>query len=450
MNKMKKLLSVVLAVVLALSAFSIMGSAAKTAYRTVDELKALDAYSPYGQVTRLSTEERTSIVFDALDNLLAKTNINMGKVFDVLGLSVTIDLTSVDRLCYSFDTIKDTFTNPLATIAMGIVNLGILESLNVDTWATGMSRDGKANFTILSEILEFLSANTTLVGKVFTDGLDLGLVSLGDMSAIENIIMDLPGLVKGLVFPLIERWDDPVSLIKTYDERVKGNGNVENTVNERVKKLFSDNMSITTLKYDANGNMTSEHTNWKKTATGSAAPTASDSSLRYYYQIVGNTMYSYHIVDAAEAEALAKAGKNVTAYTYIQENQVYRLEQEVEGSTTYVWKAYELDENGNVVKNADGSDKYLGTLKYYNDDSQFLPGFSGKDFDLVDMSLADLLYTFIPDVFANMAPVVLNGSVKKALADFLGASFKYIGQGGPEADDAVLCTLYFSKFHMAQ
>ena len=43
MNKMKKLLSVVLAVVLAFSAFSVLGSAAKTAYKTVDELKALDA-----------------------------------------------------------------------------------------------------------------------------------------------------------------------------------------------------------------------------------------------------------------------------------------------------------------------------------------------------------------------------------------------------------------------
>ena len=163
MNKMKKLLSVVLAVVLAFSAFSVLGSAAKTAYKTVDELTALDAYSPYGQVTRLSLEERTSIVFDALDNLLGKANINMGKVFDVLGLSVTIDLTSIDRLCYSFDTIKDTFTSTLASIAMGIVNLGILESLNVDTWATGMSRDGTAQFTILSELLEFLSANTKLV-----------------------------------------------------------------------------------------------------------------------------------------------------------------------------------------------------------------------------------------------------------------------------------------------
>ncbi len=442
MNKMKKLLSVVLAVVLAFSAFSVLGSAARTAYKTVDELTALDAYSPYGQVTRLSLEERTSIVFDALDNLLPSLNINMGKVFDVFGLSVTIDLTSIDRLCYSFDTIKDTFTDGLAQFAMGVVNLGILESLEVDTWQTGMSRDGTAQFTILSEIIEFLSNNTNLVNKVFTDGLDLGIVSLGDMSAIEDIIKNLPGMIKGLVYPMIERWDDPVSLIQTYDNNIANGGSVEEIANMRVKKLFSDNMSITTIKYDADGNMTSEHTKqWLATATGSAAPTASTNSLRYYYQIVnGTTMYSYHIVDAAEAKALAEDGddsNNVAAYNYIQENQVYRLEQEVPGSATYVWKAYEIDAEGNVVKDGNGNDKYLGTLKYYNDDSQFLPGITGDDIDLRTMSLADLLYKFLPVVFENMAPVVLNGSVKKALADFLGASFQYVGDVGSDEVNAL-------------
>ena len=429
MNKTKKLLSVVLAVVLALSAFSIMGSAAKTNYKTVDELTALGAYSPYGQVTRLSAEERTSIVFDALDNLLAKTNINMGTVFDVLGLSVTIDLTSIDRLCYSFDTIKNTFTNGLAEFAMGIVDLGILESLNVDKWQTGMSRAGTAQFTILSVILDFLSSNTTLIDKLFTDGLDLGLVSLGDMSSIENLIMDLPGLVKGLVFPLIERWDDPLSLIKTYDTNSKGNGNVESTVNARVKKLFTDNMSITTVKYDADGNMTSEHEGMPIYTTVPGTPT-NDSPRHYFYQS-GNSLKVYHIVDAKEAEDRAKdtdPDNDAAAYTYVAQEETYYLEQEVEGSATYVWKA----------EKTDGMNTWTETLKYYNDDSQLLPGIDGDDFDLATMSAGELLYKFIPVVFEDMAPVVLNGSVKKALAEFVGVDFTYVGQGGPEADDAVM------------
>ncbi len=448
MNKMKKLLSVVLAVVLALSAFSVMGSAAVTKYQTVDDLKALDAYSPYGQVTRLSTEERASIVQDFLDTVLPGLGINMGEVFNVLGLSITIDLSSVDRLCYSLDTVKDTLSNGLASIAMGIVNLGVLEQLNMDSWNTGIDRAGDSQLTLFAELFELLSNNTGLVNSILTDGLDLGLVGglIGgglDLSSINEMVTDLPSLVKGLVFPLIERWDDSLALIKTYDTRVKGDGNVENTLAERVQKLFSDNMSITTVKYDANGNMTSEHTVWKNTATGSAAPTASNNSLRYYYQINGTTMQSYHIVDAEEAEALAKDNddsNNVAAYNYIKENQIYRLEQEVPGSATYVWKAYEVDKDGNVVKDAEGNDKYLGTLKYYNDDSQFLKGFDASQIKLNDanVSAGDLLYTFIPTVFDKLATVVLNGSVKKALAEFFGAKFSYVGKAGPDGDDAVL------------
>ena len=436
MNKMKKLLSVLLAVVIALSCMSVMASAAKTAYKTVDELNALDAYSPYGQVTRLSLEERSSIVLDFLDNVLPGLNINMGTVFDVLGLSVTIDLTSVDRLCYSFDTIKSTFENTLASIAMGIVDLGILESLETGKWTSGMSRDGTAQWTIISTIFNFLSDNTTLVGKVFSEGLNLGLVSLGDMSSIENIIMNLPGMVKGLIYPMLERWDDTLADVKTYDNNMAADGGVNSIVNTRVKALFSDNMSITTVKYDVNGNMTSEHTGMPFQT--SAPGTPSDTSPRCVYvmsaatPVPGTTLTVYHIVDAKEAEALAKDtddSNNVAAYNYIAEDQTYIMAEEANNGV-YVWKA--VDEKTGAPYAEGGS-----TLKWYNDDSALLPGFSGNDFDLIDMSAGDLLYTFMPKLFDELALVVLNGSVKKILAEFTGAKFTHIGKAGPEADDAV-------------
>lgn len=426
MNKTKKLLSVLLAVVLALSCMSVMASAAKANYRTVDELTNLGAYSPYGQVTRLSTEERTSIIFDFLDNTLAKANINMGELFNVLGLSITLDLSSIDRLCYSLDTVKNTLKNGLAGLAMAIVDLGILENVNPDPWQTGMSRAGTAQFTILTKLVETISAQSGVIYDVVSTGkLNLGLVSgmLGDMSAVTDIIGDLPGLVKGLVFPLIERWDDTLSQIQTYDTRSKGNGNVTNTVNERVKKLFSDDMSITTIKYDVNGKMTSEHTRWTSFATGSAAPAApTANSPRCYYQFSsttpGSVMTVWHIVDAAEAKALAKTPDEINgspaAYTYFKEKQTFVMTQEVEGSDTYVWRA--TDEWDNTW-----------SLKWYNDDSQLLPGFDANKIDLTTMSAGELLYTFIPVLFNDMAPVVLNGSVKKILAEFFGAKFTRVG-----------------------
>ena len=437
MNKMKKLLSVLLAVVIALSCMSVMASAAKTSYKTVDELNALGAYSPYGQVTRLSLEERSSIVLDFLDNVLPGLNINMGTVFDVFGLSVTIDLTSVDRLCYSFDTIKDTFENTLASIAMAVVDLGILESLETGKWTSGMSRDGTAQWTIISTIFNFLSDNTTLVGKLFSDGLDLGLVSLGDMSSIENIIMNLPGMVKGLIYPMLERWDDTLADVKTYDNNMAADGGVNSIVNTRVKALFSDNMSITTVKYDVNGKMTSEHTGMPFQT--SAPGTPSDTSPRCVYvmsaatPVPDTTLTIYHIVDAKEAEALAKDTddtNDVAAYNYIAEDQTYIMAEEVAGNGVYVWKA--VDEKTGAPYAEGGS-----TLKWYNDDSALLPGFSGNDFDLLTMSAGDLLYTFMPKLFDELALVVLNGSVKKILAEFTGAKFEHVGKAGPEADDAV-------------
>ena len=103
MKKSTKLLSVILAVVMIFSTMSVMAFAAKTNYRSGEELTALDAYSPDGAVTRLSTEERMSVVFDFLDVTLAAANINMGEVFSVGSLKLNIDLRSVNALCGTID-----------------------------------------------------------------------------------------------------------------------------------------------------------------------------------------------------------------------------------------------------------------------------------------------------------------------------------------------------------
>ena len=457
MNKMKKLLSVLLAVVIALSCMSVMASAAKTSYKTVDELTNLDAYSPYGQVTRLSLEERSSMVLDFLDNVLPGLNINMGEVFsiDFLSIAVTIDLSNVDRLCYSFDTIKSTWENTLFSIATGIVDLGILEKLDTGSWVSGMSREGTDQWTIISTLIAVLSdqaGDDGLLNALFTQGLDLGLINgmLGglDLSSIENIILNLPGMVKGLIYPMLERWDDTLADVKTYDNNIAADGGVNSIANTRVKALFSDNMSIQTVKYDANGTMTSDHTGMTFTTTAPGTP--SDTSLRCVYvmsaetPVPGTTLTVYHIVDAKEAEALAKDtddSNNVAAYNYIAEDQTFVMAEEVatttdedgneiKGNGVYVWKAVD-EKTGQPY--AEGG----WALKWYADDSQLLPGFSGEDFDLTTDSAGTLLYKFIPVLFNELAIPVLNGSVKKLLAEFTGAKFEHVGKAGPKADDAV-------------
>ena len=56
MKKSTKLLSVILAIVMLFSSMTVLASAAKTEYKTAEALESMGAYSPYGAVTRLSTE----------------------------------------------------------------------------------------------------------------------------------------------------------------------------------------------------------------------------------------------------------------------------------------------------------------------------------------------------------------------------------------------------------
>ncbi|MBQ8766987.1 MAG: hypothetical protein IJZ16_09305, partial [Clostridia bacterium] len=442
MNKMKKLLSVLLAVVLAFSGLTVLGSAAKTEYKTVDNLNTLGAYSPYGQVTRLSLEERTSIILDALDNLLAKANINLGEVFSlnllIAKFDLTINLTSVDNLCLTLDDAADLLSNGLVSLAMAIVNLGILEDVNLDPWATGMSRDGTAQYTILSELIEVISAQDAVIENVLGNGkIDLGIISLGDMSAIEKIIADIPGMVKSLIFPMLERKDDTLVDIKNLDTWGTGDGNVNIAVNTFVQNLFTDNRSTTTVKYDANGNMTSEHKGLPIVTTDPTTTTPTDTSLRYvYYKDADGKLWTCHIVDQAEADASVEDATidDLTAYTYVKEEVPYELKEEVPGwaDTPYTWQA--TDAWGNTW-----------TLKYMNDDSPWLPslkeaidaGTVSIDLASDSISAGDLLYTFIPYVFQEMAPVVLNGSMKKILGGLFGVTYKYVGQAGSDEVNAL-------------
>ncbi len=434
MNKMKKLLSVLLAVVLAFSALSVLGSAAKTPYKTVAELEALDAYSPYGQVTRLAAEERMSIIGDTLDILLMQLNINMGTVLDVLGLTVTINLTSIDNLCASFDSFKSTMSNFLYSIAKGIVNLGVLEDLSFSTWQEGMTRDGTAQLTIAFEIFELLSANTAAVDSVLSNGLELGIIAgfIGnlDLSGINELVTDLPSLIKGMLFPMFERWDQTIAEVNSLEDSLTGNGKVLSTLDWVVNNFFTRPMSLSTVKADANGNMTSAHT----------LP-GGDTHRRKFVMGAGNKsidVYQYYTQSDVDDNAKAREADNrikelVVGYNFVG---TYYLEEEMPGSTTYVYKYTEKDLDGNVLKNPDGTDVKT-TLKHYEDGSYWLPEMvaDGVEFHVTQETGIDLLYKMIPYVFDAMAPVVINGSVQKLLAGLFGVKWTNLGY---ITDEAVL------------
>lgn len=420
MKKMTKLLSVILAFVMALSCMTMMASAAKTSYKTVDELTALKAYSPYGTVTRLSTEERMSILMDTLDMVLGKANINMGTVMDTMGLKVTLDFRSVDQICGSLDTLKSTTSNTTFKFAKALVDLGILEDAKFDNWIAGMSRDKTAQMTIVNTLLNLLKGNVTLINTIFTDGLKLGLIANFltnvDTSQINNLVKNVPGAIENIVYPLFSRPDNTSAEREVY---VKHTDNLITAAQKFATGLFTKPMNWTSYRVNAAG---------ADLGYTQALPTTPEETTRYF-EISSDkkkiTQYDYQFAGLLGSP---KAG-------YV-ETVTYTLSEtpETEGSDIYLYKAPEGYTGDQTLKwykssNPDANGRlqspyWLPSVKKAIDNGTLSININGDD------SLLSLLYDFLPYVFDEMAVVVLNGSVKYELAKAFGVEFNYIGKQG--------------------
>lgn len=411
MKKSTKLLSVILAVVMIFSTMSVMAFAAKTEYQTSDNLTALDAYSPDGAVTRLSTEERMSIVFDFLDVTLAAANINMGEVINTAGLRLVIDLRSVNALCGTIDSAQALLNNGLVKLVKGL--LGIVKDANLKNWPSGMTRETNAQLDIVNGIATLLNDNAGLVKKVINDGkLNVGIIgNFVDISGVNKYLSDLPGMLKGLVYPVFARVDDDMTLINTYSTTTE---NPDTLIKKVLINAMSKPQSYTSYKEDASGNCISNHI---------ALPTSAEAGLRDYYVKGSDSKGAY--IEVFEYDTAKK--------TYIsQDEKYYKTEEtDMEGKGTGVY----------VYANAAGEN-----VKYYVKDSYFLPSLatSGKVseiFNLDSNTLVSALYQVAPYVFKDLAPVVLNGSVKMLLAQWFGAEKTELFGGKASEATAVLAKL---------
>ena len=393
------------------STMSVMAFAAKTEYQTSDNLTALDAYSPDGAVTRLSTEERMSVVFDFLDVTLAAANINMGDVINKAGLHLVIDLRSVNALCGTIDSAQALLNNGLVKLVKGL--LGIVKDANLKNWPSGMTRENHAQLDIVNGIATLLNDNAGLVKKVINDGkLDVGIIgNFVDISGVNKYLADLPGMLKGLVYPVFARVDDDMTLINTYSTTTE---NPDTLIKNVLINAMSKPQSYTSYKEDASGNCISNHI---------ALPTSAEAGLRDYYVKGSDSKGAY--IEVFEYDTAKK--------TYIsQDEKYYKTEEtDMEGKGTGVY----------VYTNAAGEN-----VKYYVKDSYFLPSLatSGKVseiFNLDSNTLVSALYQIAPYVFKDLAPVVLNGSVKMLLAQWFGAEKTELFGGKASEATAVLAKL---------
>lgn len=411
MKKSTKLLSVILAVVMIFSTMSVMAFAAKTKYQTSDNLTALNAYSPDGAVTRLSTEERMSVVFDFLDVTLAAANINMGEVINTAGLRLVIDLRSVNALCGTIDSAQALLNNGLVKLVKGL--LGIVKDANLKNWKSGMTREKNAQLDIVNGIATLLNNNAGLVKKVINDGkLDVGIIgNFVDISGVNKYLSDLPGMLKGLVYPMFARVDDDMELINTYSTTTE---NPDTLIKNVLINAMSKPQSYTSYKEDASGNCISNHI---------ALPKSAEAGLRDYYVKGSDSKGAY--IEVFEYDTAKK--------TYVsQDEKYYKTEEtDMEGNGTGVY----------VYTNASGEN-----VKYYVKDSYFLPSLATSDkvseiFNLDSNTLVSALYQIAPYVFKDLAPVVLNGSVKMLLAQWFGAEKTELFGGKASEATAVLAKL---------
>lgn len=420
MKKSIKLLSLLLTVLMIFSSISIGASAATAKYKTVAELEELKAYSPYGTVTRLSTEERISIVFDSLDLLLAPmTNLNMGYLVNVnlliTKIQLYVNLTSVNEICKTLDSAASLLCGGWGTIAKGILNLGIIEDVELKTWNNtykGMSREKSENLRIVQGIMETLDDNGGLIDTVFTKGLELGMIknfiSGLDLSSINKVIVDLPQLINSIALPMFSRPDDKANQRDTL-------GNTKSDLiavaQDFVNGLFSKPMNWTSYRVGANG---------QDLGFTEALPTTPEDTSRYFV-IEGDTITQYDYKYAGALGGDPAGFYKTTSYTK-------SATEEYEGSGTYLYVADDdnapdatlkwykkdgkADNNGRIQ-----SSYWLKSVK----DAGLTLEINGAD------SLLGLLYKFAPYIFAEMAPTVLNGSAKKLIAEAFDVEFTKIG-----------------------
>ena len=237
MKKFKKLLSVLLAVVMAFSCFSIAGSA----FQAYEDAGAYYYDSNDNPRAYLYTaEQRASIIVDMIDDLL----LSLGIKTEVMGIDV--DLRSYDALCKTLD-------HWLIGSAIGTIagDLSTIDFSNIK----GTTRAGLGDAEVLNRLILTLTNSGETIYNILNNGsIDLGLIGSFaniDLSAVEKIIGDLPSMLGGLIYGIGGRkltngigsdpkwpnstpWDD-----LTVDER-NASYTIDKMVENLLKKLLAE------------------------------------------------------------------------------------------------------------------------------------------------------------------------------------------------------------------
>lgn len=178
MKKSTRILSILMAFVMLLSTFTVLGSAYQ-AYKN-------DAIEEYNDVDApvFTLEQYASMALDEVDRMLAKEQINLNIYIGTLDLaSITQTIASVESLLTSVKTLL-----PL---------LGDAASLKI-TALEGDARGEEADLEIIYDVLDFIADNAEVFEKFVNGSLNLGIMD----SFIASFKFNVRELAIGLIYGL--------------------------------------------------------------------------------------------------------------------------------------------------------------------------------------------------------------------------------------------------------
>lgn len=214
MKQSKRLLSVLLAILMLLSVFTVGASAYKTNYERPAGYDTIN--TPY-----FSNAQAASALLDFLDDDLLS------------GLNVDEELLGIEIKIYSLDSLFDSVNNITSSALYGvatILNLGDIEDCD---WSIPKNENFRRRSTTMSDLefftkfLEFVSVNSDPLYKLIGNDLDLGIIgNFVNLSEMIPMLDDLHGFLTYTVYNLLI---DPDMLEENYD---KAGSNLDAIIND--------------------------------------------------------------------------------------------------------------------------------------------------------------------------------------------------------------------------
>ena len=378
MNKTKKLLSVLLAVVMILSTMAISASA----YQAYDDSQeAVYTSNDTGLAMLLTDEQRASWFCDLVNGLLASVNIKAS--VPIVG---DIDLTSLDATCDTLSGLK----NLIKTMGIGL-DLGIIEKLDLSTI------DGKESINnavgMVDELVVFLDRNVGVLGDVIGSGVSFGIlggVIPVDLTKVNEILVNLDDFLKGTFYGLGARkltggiGDDPAWPNATLWEDMAAAS--KPTLDKIVKDLVVN--LLTTPRHTEKITNTSQNL----ICTNPEA-----------YGATAAMIHSEAALDADGKPVLNEDGQPATWY-YIYGTLL------ADGT----WKFTENSTAGN------GTDD-KNYITHWNVDSCLLKNFDTSILDFETKTLYQLLGDALPWAYNTFGAPNLDGQLRATIMQFCGA-----------------------------